>query len=170
MKYLDLVRNQACGLHSILGNSWGCSCNIPHKAYLRLHHPSEASHLPPKFGVAFPSRQSSPSMPETPAEQETIFWKHTSISVSKIDGEPKPASLVTALNPTPLPTTTSQASDVTIRYSSSLSVTRGKKSSRVQFLSTTQTSMDNPKVFALEPSEGTVACSLSLGSKIKTHI
>jgi hypothetical protein len=109
-------------------------------------------------------------MPEAPAEQETIFWKHTSISVSKIDGEPKPASLVTALNPTPLPTTTSQASDVTVRYSSSLNVTREKKSSRVQFLSTTKTSMNNPKVVALEPPEGTVASSVSLGPKIKTHI
>ncbi|KAE9372484.1 hypothetical protein N431DRAFT_483268 [Stipitochalara longipes BDJ] len=166
VKYLDLVRSQACGLHSILGNSWRCSCNVPHKAYLRLQHPSEASPSPPKFGVTFPSRQTSTAEPEAPAEREAVLWKHTSVSISKLDDQPKPAATVTDLGTPPLSNAASQASHVTVKFSSSLKVTREKKSSRVQFLTTTKTSMSAPTIVSLDPPK----VSAPLQSDVSTSV
>ncbi|OBT70027.1 hypothetical protein VE03_00654 [Pseudogymnoascus sp. 23342-1-I1] len=146
VKYLDLVRNQACGLHSILGNSWKCNCNAPHTAYLRLQHPSEASPSP-TFGVTFPPRQVSTGRSEAD-EQELAFWNHTSISISKLDNQPEVSA--TEISPSvPLPTPKPPTSQITVKLSSSLKVTtREKKTSRVRF-STTKTDMRSSTLVAM---------------------
>ncbi|KFY43828.1 hypothetical protein V494_01792 [Pseudogymnoascus sp. VKM F-4513 (FW-928)] len=135
VKYLDLVRNQACGLHSILGNSWRCNCNAPHTAYLRLQHPSEASPSPPTFAVTFPSRQ-MPTARSKAGRQESAFWSHTVISISEPGDQPE-VSATEISSTVPLPTPKHSTSQLTVKLSSSLKATTSKKkTSRVQFLAT----------------------------------
>lgn len=136
VKYLDLVRNQACGLHSILGNSWKCNCNAPHTAYLRLQHPSEASPSPPAFSVTFPSRQMSIASSEAYG-QELGFWNHTFISISKVDNQPEISSTEISSS-VPLSTPRPPISEIRVELSSSLkATTREIKTSRVRFSATT---------------------------------
>jgi hypothetical protein len=159
VKYLELVRNQACGLHSILGNGWNCTCSAPHKAYLRLQHPSEVSPSPPTFGVAFPSRRVSTVEPEA-NEQEPAFWNHTFISISKLNHQREASGTETSSNVPPTPT--SQTSQITVKFISSLKVTpREKKTSRVQFSTMTKTDMSTPTVISLDPLAGITQCSRS---------
>jgi hypothetical protein len=155
VKYLDLVRNQACGLHSILGNSWKCSCNTPHKAYLRLQHPTEASPSPPKFGVVFPFHQTSAVGPG----REPALWSHTSIFISKFENQPDPCATVPSSGIPPCTPTVqnTQTSQITLKWSSSLKVTKEKKSSRVQFSATTKAGMNPPTVVSLEPPAGRIS-------------
>lgn len=152
VKYLDLVRNQACGLHNILGNSWKCTCNATHEAYLRLQHPSEAP-SPPTFSVSFPSRRLSAVGLEA-NEQKPAFWNHTFISISELNNQPG-ASATEISSAVPLSTPTPQTSQITVKYAGSLKVTsREKKTSRVQFLKTTKTNMSTSTAVSLDPPAG----------------
>lgn len=171
VKYLDLVRNQACGLHSILGNSWKCNCSAPHTAYLRLQHPPEASPSPPTFSVTFPSRQMSTAISEAD-EQELAFWNHTSISISNFDNQPE-VSATEIGSSVPLSTPKHPNSRLTVKVSSSLKVTtREKKTSRVRFSAATRTDMSSSSlaVVSLDPLTGTTQCSHFRAYFTKAHI
>lgn len=154
VKYLDLVRNQACGLHSILGNSWKCNCIAPHTAYLRLQHPSEAGPSPPTFSVTFPSYQ-MPTARSEAHRQEPGFWNHTFISISKIDNQPE-IYRTEISSSVPLFTSRLPTSQIRVNLSSSLkAATRENKTSRVRFSATTTNmiSSTSTAVF-LDPSAG----------------
>ncbi|OBT50954.1 hypothetical protein VE04_08905, partial [Pseudogymnoascus sp. 24MN13] len=150
VKYLDLMRNQACGLHSILGNSWKCNCNAPHKAYLHLQHLSEAGPSPATLNVTFPSRQMS-TVRSGADEQEAGFWNHTIITISKLDSQPEASGMeIGSIVPSSIPTP--QTSQITVKLNSSLKVTlRQKKTSKVRFLTTkTDMSMSTPSAVSLD--------------------
>lgn len=160
VKYLDLVRSQACGLHSILGNSWKCACHTQHKAYLRLQHPFEAKFSQPTFGVAFPSRQTATVGPEAEAdEEEQALWNHTFISISKVEPQ---AFAIEPSSGFPLPTPMPQNQQRSVNFSSSVSVaSREKKTSKVRFTKLTKTGMNAPKIVTLDPPAGITQCSHS---------
>jgi len=138
-----MMRSHACGLHSVLRNSWKCTCHVPHKAYLHLQHPAEASTLPPIFGVTFPDcRTTAGGSQATDHNCEADIWKYTSISVSKMRDATGSSVVMTGSSTTSLTSNdlspcytswSSQTSQTTTNSSISLQVTTKKKARRVQF-------------------------------------
>ncbi|KFY11502.1 hypothetical protein V492_04428 [Pseudogymnoascus sp. VKM F-4246] len=138
VKYLDLVREQACGLHNILGNSWKCKCNAPHAAYLRLQHPFDANPSPPIFRVTFPPRQISTAR-SAADRRELDLWNHTFISISELDNQPK-ISVTGIRSNVPL----SAPEQMTLASRNSLEdETRASKTPRLRFSATTKTSVNS---------------------------